>query len=301
MDVGGGSEAESAGELSGQVADDVAEEIVGDDDVELAGVADELHGERVDEEVAGVDVGVFGADGFEDALPEIACVGHGIGLVGHAHPERLRGGACRLEAGATGGMIAGEFEGVADDALDAFAGVDVFLDGDFVGCVLLEEPAHADVETFGVFAEDDEADVVTGDVAEGGVARVEEFGGAGVDKEIEFEAEAEKDVGGVLIRGDARIAESAEEDGVEFVAEHFDGALRKGDVFAEEFVGAPIEVNELEGAIVFECRSLNGFDGDRCHFLADAVAGDDGDAGVGAAVAEGNVGHVCGSVWDVKR
>ena len=47
MDVAGGGEAESTGELGGEVADNVAEEIVGDDDVELAGVADEFHGERI--------------------------------------------------------------------------------------------------------------------------------------------------------------------------------------------------------------------------------------------------------------
>jgi len=42
--------------------------------------------------------------------------------------------------------------------------------------------------------------------------------------------------------------------------------------------------------------SLDGFDGDGRDFLADAVAGDHGDAGVGTAVAEGDVGHECGSV-----
>jgi len=49
-------------------------------------------------------------------------------------------------------------EGVADDALDSFAGVDVFLGGDFVGGALFEESTHADVEAFGVFAEDDEGE-----------------------------------------------------------------------------------------------------------------------------------------------
>ncbi len=287
MDVCGGSEAEAAGELRGEIADDVAEEIVGDDDVELARVADKFHGECVDIEVAGVDVGIFGADGFEDALPEVAGVGHGVGFVGHAEAFELVG--------------LGVVEGVADDALNALAGVDVFLSGDFVGGVFFEEAAHADVEAFGVFAEDDEADVVGGDVAERGVARMEEFGGAGVDEEIELEAQAEEDVGGVLIGGDAGIAEGAEEDSVEFVAQHFNGAGRKGDIFAEEFVGAPVEVDELDGALVLGCRGLDGFDGDRRDFFADSVAGDYGDAGVGTTVAEGDVGHVCGSVGMVKR
>jgi len=70
------------------------------------------------------------------------------------------------------------------------------------------------------------ANVVGGDVAERGVARVEKFGWTGVDEEIELEAQAEEDVGGVLVGGDAGIAEGAEEDGVEFVAKHFDGTGR---------------------------------------------------------------------------
>ena len=59
------------------------------------------------------------------------------------------------------GVGAGVVEGVADDAVDALVGVDVFLDGDFVGSSLLEETADADVEAFGVFAEDHEIEVGT--------------------------------------------------------------------------------------------------------------------------------------------
>jgi len=282
MDVGGGGEAEAASELRSEVADDVAEEIVGDDDVELAGVADEFHGKRVDIEVAGIDVRVFSADGFKDALPEVPGVGHGVGFIGHAEALQL----VRLCV----------LEGVADDAFDAFAGVDVFLDGDFVGGVFLEETAHAYVDAFGVFAENNKADVVGGDVAERSVARVQEFGGAGVHEEIKLEAQAEEDVGGVLIGRNAGIAKGAEEDGVEFVAQHLDGTGGKSDIFAKESVGAPVKVDEFEGAIVFGGGGLDGFDGDGSNFLTDAVAGDDGDARVRTAVAEGAVGHVYGSV-----
>ena len=104
----------------------------------------------------------------------------------------------------------------------------------------------------------------------------------------------------MLVGRNAWIAKCAEEDGVEFVAEHFDGAGRKSDIFAEKFVGAPIEVDELEGTIVFCSSGLDCFDGYRRDFFADAVAGDDGDAGVGTAVAEGDVGHVCDSEWNVN-
>ena len=53
-----------------------------------------------------------------------------------------------------------------------------------------------------------------GDVAERGVAGWKKFGGAGVDVEIKLEAQAEEDVGGVLVGRDARVAEGAE-DGVD--------------------------------------------------------------------------------------
>ena len=128
--------------------------------------------------MAGVDVGVLGTDGFEDALPEVVGEGHGVGLVGHAEAEGFGvAGAdvflSRLVAGAAGqivrgagedafggaGVGAGVVEGVADDAVYTFVGIDVFLDGDFVGSSLLEEAADADVEAFGVFAEDHEIEV----------------------------------------------------------------------------------------------------------------------------------------------
>ncbi len=271
MDIGGGREAEATCELRGEVRDDVAEEIVGDDDVELARVADELHGEGVYIKVTGIDYGIFGADGFKDALPEVAGEGHGVGFVRHAKPLEF--------------MSAGVVEGVADDAFDALAGVDVFLDGDFVGGVFLVEAAHAHVEAFGVFAKYHKADIVGGDVAERGEALVEEFGGAGIDEKVELKAQTEQDVRGVLIGGHAGIAEGAEENGVELIAHHFNGARRKGDVFAEIFVGAPVELDELDGAVALGSRGIDALDGDGRDFLADAIAGNDGDARAGTAVA----------------
>ncbi len=95
----------------------------------------------------------------------------------------------------------------------------------------------------------------------------------------------------MLIGGDTGVAERAEKDGVEFVAKHFDCAGREGDIFAEEFVGAPVEVDEFDGAIVLGRGGLNGFDSDGRDFFADAVAGDYGDARVGTAAAEGDVRH----------
>ncbi len=120
---------------------------------------------------------------------------------------------------------------------------------------------------------------------------MEEFGGAGVDEEIELETQAKENVGGVLIGRHAGIAERAEENGVEVVTKHFDSAGGEGDVFAEIFVGAPVEVHEFDRTAMLRRGGLDAFHGDGDDFLADAVAGNNRDTGLGTAVAKGNVGH----------
>ena len=146
MNIAGGREAESAGELCSEVADDVAEKIAGDDHVKLARIANDFHGQGVDVKVAGVDLRIFLADLLEDALPEVVGKGHGVRFVAHANVPEF--------------VLASVVEGMPDDSLDALAGVDVFLNGNFVGSAFLEEAAHADVKSFGIFAEDDKTDVV---------------------------------------------------------------------------------------------------------------------------------------------
>src|SRR5882724_2269255 len=140
MDIAGGRETESAGELCSEVADDVAEKIAGDDHVKLPRVANDFHGECVDVKVAGVDLRIFLADLLEDALPEVVGEGHGVGLVAHANVLEF--------------VLASVVEGIPDDSLDALAGVDVLLNSNLIGSVFLEEAAHADVKPFGIFAED---------------------------------------------------------------------------------------------------------------------------------------------------
>src|SRR5437879_2427796 len=62
--------------------------------------------------------------------------GHGVGLVAHAQ--------------ALPTVLPGVLERVANDALHALSGVDVLLNGNFVGGVLLEDPANTDIQAFGV-------------------------------------------------------------------------------------------------------------------------------------------------------
>ena len=51
-----GARPKPADQLGPEVTDDVAEEVAGHDDVELRGIADDLHGQRVDIQVARVDL-----------------------------------------------------------------------------------------------------------------------------------------------------------------------------------------------------------------------------------------------------
>ena len=229
-------------------------------------------------------------------MPEVSGEGHGVGFVGHAETQGLVRGTSRLETGGAVAVRTGEVKGEAEDALDALAGVDVLLSGDFVGSSPLEEAASADVDAFGVFAKDDETNVVESALLERSKALVEKFGGTGVNEEVELEAQAQEDVGGVLIGGDTRVAESAEEDGVKFIAKHFDGAFRESDVFAEELVGAPVELDEFDVAATLGDRGFDDGDGDGSDFFADAITGNDGDAGVGAARPKRGVGHEGDSV-----
>ena len=112
-------------------------------------------------------------------------------------------------------MRARELEGGADDPLHALVGVDLFLDRDLVVGARLEAAADADVEPFGVLAEHDEVDVVRRAVLQRAEPLVEQPDRPVVDVEIELEARAEQDVARVAVVGHARIAERADEDGVE--------------------------------------------------------------------------------------
>jgi len=165
------------------------------------------------------------------------------------------------------------------------------LRGDFIGGALFEEAAGANVDAFGVFAQNDQANVIAEAVFQRSETLVEELRRTGIDEEVEFEAQAEEDVGGVLIGGHARIAQRTEKDGVEFALEHFDRALGKRDFFAEVFIGGPVEFDEFDEAMVLCDGGFDGGDADGSDFLADTVAGDDGDAGVGTAGTERDGWH----------
>ncbi len=62
VDIAAGGQADSAAHRSGEVGDDVAEKVVGDDDVEPAGIGDHIDGGRVDVLIGDLDVRILGTD-----------------------------------------------------------------------------------------------------------------------------------------------------------------------------------------------------------------------------------------------
>ena len=101
--------AERAGHHRRAVGQDVAEQVVGDDHVELPRRAHELHGAVVDIHVRQLDIGIFRVVQRLDVLaPQHAGLQH-VGLVDRAHLVR---------------RVARQLEGGARDAADFVGGVD---------------------------------------------------------------------------------------------------------------------------------------------------------------------------------
>ena len=141
-----GGEADAAGDGGGDVGEDVAEEVVGDDDVEAAGVGGHEDRCGVDVLVGGLDVGELGTDLLDGAAPQVTGVGEDVVLVHEGQvPART-------------GLGAGER--VADDALDAVAGVDADLGRDLVRGADAQGAAVARVGPLGALADHDEVDAV---------------------------------------------------------------------------------------------------------------------------------------------
>ena len=66
---------------SGKVSDDVAEHVVGHDDVELFRIAHHVHAQGIHVHVLGLDAGVLRGDDLENALPQATRKGHDVGFV----------------------------------------------------------------------------------------------------------------------------------------------------------------------------------------------------------------------------
>jgi len=97
---------------------------------------------------------------------------------------------------------------------------------------------------------------------------------ADIGVEIHLAAHAEQDFLGVNVRRDARVAEGADENGVEIAGQSGEAIGRDGDFIGEVTVGSPVERGHFD-------RGANGphdIHSLRDDFLPDPVAGDYGNS-----------------------
>ena len=186
-----------------EVGEDVAEEVLGGEDVEVPGAADEVERHGVDVVVAGVDVGVAGGGFVEDPAHE----GEGAEDVGFVDQGDLALGAAGGPAAA--GEVAAEF----GEAFGGGAGDDLGVAGFLVvdDLALAAGGEHA----FGGFADDDEVDGSGAGVGECGGDAGDGADGADAGEEAVCDAHVELrgDFGAVGV-ADVGPAHGAEEDGV---------------------------------------------------------------------------------------
>src|SRR5690606_35567936 len=138
---GGGQHAQRAGQNGRDVREHVAEEIVGDHDVELLGGAHQLHGGVVGQDMVQRHVGIVLGDALDHLVPEDAGL-HDVLLVGLVHQPAA--GACQVE-------------GDAGDAIDFVGFVDLGVDRAFlpvgqIGDLL----GGAEIDAAGQFAHDED-------------------------------------------------------------------------------------------------------------------------------------------------
>ncbi len=133
-------EADSAGGDRRDVGEDVAERVLGEQDVEAAGIADELHRRIVDEHVVERDVGVVEGHGVDDLPPERRRLEHAV-LVGD---------------GDLAPALPGELERAARDPLDLARVVLARVEGRAVRAPSL----LAVVEAAGELADDEDVDAL---------------------------------------------------------------------------------------------------------------------------------------------
>src|SRR2546423_4900463 len=142
-----------------------------------------------------------------------------------------------------GPALASEIEGVSLNALDAFARVDVLLDGDLISGASLELATDADVGSLSVFADHDQIDRRR--VFEWCQPRGKESRRTKVDPEIELKTQTEQEARRVVRICDAGIAHSAQVDRVSLLqfGKH---RVRKNLTALEIALGAQVIADEVQ-------------------------------------------------------
>ena len=285
VEVAAGGDAEAALARGAEIGDDVAEHVVRDDDVELAGILDHQEADRVDVAVRELDGRILLRHLLGGALPEAEDVREDVRLAAEREARGLAGGL-RLGGEAAERRLLRvallrELERVAEAAVDLEAVVDPLLRGDLLRRALHHDAAHARVDAARVLADDDVVHRLGRDAGDGRRDAGVELDGAQVDVLVEIEAELEEDVlledaGGDVLRAGAGEADGAEVDGVE-LAEL--GLVRLVDELArlEVVLAAEGEDLRLEAELELLGGGLEDLEALADHFGTGAVAGDDCD------------------------
>ena len=145
VDVARGRQADAAADRAGQIGEDVAEEVVRDDDIESSRIGHQEDRRGVDVQVIDRDIGILGGDGVDRALPERTREDEHVRLV-HEREALPRASGCRVER-------------VAHHALDPVGGVHGDLVRDLGGRADADRAAVADVGALGALTDDDEVDL----------------------------------------------------------------------------------------------------------------------------------------------
>ena len=204
------------------------------------------------------DLRVFLGHLVDDALPHVAGVDEHVLLVheGHVLPA-----------------LHGQLEGVAHHALHAVGGVDGHFGGHLVRGATADGAAGAAVQAFGAFTHDDEVDVAR--IGERRSDALVQLGRTQVHILVQVEAELEQQAAFQNAGLDARVAYGAQQDGVGLL----DALLflfRKDRAVTQIAFGTEVEMLVLEFGDAFG-RLLQSLLGPRSHFLANAIARNDGD------------------------
>ena len=152
MNVSTGSHTQAALQASGEVGDNVAENIIGNDHVKLPRIANHLGAKSVHVHVLGFNLRIFGTDFFEHALPQAPGIGHGIGFVGHENAT-----APSIVSLLVVGAI---LKRVPNDASHALIGIYVLLDRNFVVSSLIGDAATINIRSFGILSNHNKINVL---------------------------------------------------------------------------------------------------------------------------------------------
>ena len=195
VDIAAGGQTDSATDGGGEVGDDIAEQVVGDDDVEASRIGDHINRGRINVLIGHLDIRVLGTDLGHHARPQTAREGQHVGLVDQ----------CQVFA-----PLARQSERIPHHPVDAERGVEADLRGHLVRGSGADHAAISGVGTLGTLAHDDEIDSRCAGERTGHA--VVKPARAQVHVMVEFKAGLEQQTALEHTAGHRRVTNSAEQD-----------------------------------------------------------------------------------------